>query len=127
MEENNDATNRMADKEGDNENLETFSWSWSEAEDGGAINMYMYNNTMSMENTVFTMTAGEEGMTGAGSSELEVNGDKLERMAGATQYGTNINMYMYDNEMSMNKTVFTWKVGGSSEGESEGKGGKGGK
>ena len=47
-----------------------------------------------------------------------MNGDAVDRMAGGATEVTgsdggmtvNINMYMYDNQMSMDNTVFTMKV-----------------
>ena len=78
------------------------SWTWSPDQAGGSINMYMYNNTMSMTNTNFSMdTAQSSGMW---------TGPAADRMAEAGGPEVNINMYMYDNNMSMDNTIFTMKV-----------------
>merc|ERR1719244_947585 len=108
-----DAGNRMNKPEVENDDDEMLSWSWSPSSTGGSINMHMYNNSMSMLNTVFTMGAGKEDMAGSGTSEKQINGEDLNRRgkdgqnSGNTPF-LNINMYMYDNSMTMNTTVFTF-------------------
>ena len=78
------------------------TWTWTPDQTGGSINMYMYNNTMSMTNTNFSMdTAQNSGMFTDGVAD---------RMAEARGTEVNINMYMYDNQMSMDNTIFTMKV-----------------
>ena len=46
------------------------TWSWSPDQAGGSINMYMYNNSMSMINTNFSMEGGEMEMGGEGEASL---------------------------------------------------------
>ena len=77
------------------------SWTWSPDQAGGSINMYMYNNTMSMTNTNFTMDT---------QASMEWPSGAVDRMTAAGGPEVNINMYMYDNEMSMDNTIFTMKV-----------------
>merc|ERR1719323_567139 len=90
------------------------------------INMWMSGNKMSMQDTFFSMNVGEEAvsssrsMTGEGDSTLESDGlvswtwspdqaggsnnmefpsDRMTAVGGGPE--VNINMYMYDNDMSM--------------------------
>ena len=93
------SSSRMAGVSSDTETQDGLvSWTWSPDQTGGSINMYMYNNTMSMTNTNFSMeTAG-----------MEVPTNRITSVSGGTE--VNINMYMYDNQMSMDNTVFTMKV-----------------
>ena len=94
------ASGRMAGQTSEEEALVT--WTWSPEQSGGSINMYMYNNTMSMTNTNFSMdTAQSSGMFTGGAAD---------RMTGAGGTEVNVNMYMYDNQMSMDNTVFSMKV-----------------
>merc|ERR1719244_1041044 len=108
-----DVDNRMTKPKVENDDDKMLSWSWSPSTTGGSINMYMYNNSMSMLHTVFTMGAGTEGLAGRGTSEKQINGEDLNRRgkegqnSGITPF-LNINMYMYDNSMTMNTTVFTF-------------------
>ena len=72
--------------------------------------MHMYNNSMSMLNTVFTMGAG---MAGSGTSDKQAMGEDLNRKGKGEQNDgntplLNINMCMYENIMTMNTTVFTF-------------------
>ena len=90
------ASSRMADTDVQ-EGL--VSWTWSPDQAGGSINMYMYNNTMSMTNTNFSMDT---------ESAMEVPADRMTAVSGGPE--VNINMYMYDNDMSMDNTIFTMKV-----------------
>ena len=53
---------------GEQEGLVT--WSWSPDQAGGSINMYMYNNSMSMTNTNFSMEGGEMEMGGEGEASV---------------------------------------------------------
>merc|ERR1712012_1068 len=77
------------------------SWTWSPDQAGGSINMYMYNNTMSMTNTNFSMDTDLD-------NNMEFPSDRMTAVGGGRE--VNINMYMYDNDMSMDNTVFTMKV-----------------
>ena len=77
------------------------SWTWSPDQAGGSINMYMYNNTMSMTNTNFSMDTDLD-------NNMEFPSDRMTAVGGGPE--VNINMYMYDNDMSMDNTVFTMKV-----------------
>ena len=99
------ASSRMADNGQTNAGIEAdglVTWTWSPDQAGGSINMYMYNNTMSMTNTNFSMdTAKSSGMFTGGAAD---------RMTGAGGPEVNINMYMYDNQMFMDNTVFSMKV-----------------
>ena len=93
---------RMAGTGETSEEEALVTWTWSPDQAGGSINMYMYNNTMSMTNTNFSMdTAKSSGM---------FTGEAADRMTGAGGTEVNINMYMYDNQMSMDNTVFSMKV-----------------
>ena len=78
------------------------SWTWSPDQAGGSINMYMYNNTMSMTNTDFSLDTQ--------AASMEWPSGAADRMATAGGPEVNINMYMYDNDMSMDNTVFIMKV-----------------
>merc|ERR1711872_365941 len=108
-----ESSDRMTKPKEENDGDEIISWSWSQSNNGGSINMHMYNNNMSMVDTVFTMGPDMGGMNWDGSSEMEINGENLERsgkkgQSGQDNFSLNINMYMYDNQMAMNKTVFTF-------------------
>ena len=48
------------DPEAGPEGLESISWLWGGSPVASTINMYMYNSSMSMENTVFTLAADSE-------------------------------------------------------------------
>ena len=96
------ASGRMAGQTSEDEEEALVTWTWSPEQTGGSINMYMYNNTMSMTNTNFSMdTAQSSGMFTGGAAD---------RMTGAGGTEVNVNMYMYDNQMSMGNTVFSMKV-----------------
>ena len=93
---------RMAGNGETSEEEALVTWTRSPDQAGGSINMYMYNNTMTMTNTNFSMdTAKSSGMFTGGAAD---------RMTGAGGPEVNINMYMYDNQMSMDNTVFSMKV-----------------
>ena len=98
------ASSRMADNGQTNAGIEAdglVTWTWSPDQAGGSINMYMYNNTMSMTNTNFSMDTDPASFPrGAVTDRMTVGGGPE----------VNINMYMYDNYMSMNNTVFTMRV-----------------
>ena len=102
--------NRVTKPEDENADDKVMSWSWSPSSTGGSINMHMYNNSMSMLNTVFTMGAG---MAGSGTSDKQTMGEDLNRKGKGEQNDgntplLNINMCMYENIMTMNTTVFTF-------------------
>merc|ERR1712142_572199 len=108
-----EAFDRMTKVKEENDDEEIISWSWSPSNNGGSISMHMYNNSMSMVDTVFTMGSDMGSMNWNGSSVMEINGENLERsgkkgQSGLDNFSLNINMYMYDNQMAMNKTVFTF-------------------
>merc|ERR1712025_944295 len=108
-----ESSDRMTKPKEENDGDDIVSWSWSPSRSGGSINMHMYNNTMSMVDTVFTMGSGIRSMSWNGSSKKEINGENLERsgkkeQSGKDNFTLNINMYMYNNHMAMNKTVFTF-------------------
>merc|ERR1711899_479747 len=64
----------------DDESTETWSWSWKPSSVGGTINMYMYKNAMSMENTVFTMNVDDDNhMSGSASASLDSTNPMMER------------------------------------------------
>merc|ERR1712183_829682 len=109
-----DAGDRMTKPKDENDDDKVLSRSWSPSSTGGSITMHMYNNSMSMLNTVFTMAAGTEGaMAGSGTHGKQINGEDLNRRGKEGQNSgntplLNINMYMYDNIMTKNTTVFTF-------------------
>ena len=82
--EEEEAANRAMDPEAGPEGLESYSWSWADSPVGGTINMYMYNNSMSMENTVFTLATRAGTTAMAADSEMEVKGGITSTPAGAT-------------------------------------------
>ena len=97
------ASSRMAGQTAEQEEDGLVSWTWSPGQAGGTINMYMYNNSMTMTNTNFSMDTEP-------ASDV-FPGDAADRMAGdGGGVDVSINMYMYDNQMSMDNTVFTMKV-----------------
>ena len=97
------ASSRMAGAEQTPEETQEglVTWTWTPDQAGGSINMYMYNNTMSMTNTDFSMDKAQSSGMWTGPTD---------RMAEAGGPEVNINMYMYDNNMSMDNTIFTMKV-----------------
>merc|ERR1711982_180693 len=96
--EEEEVSGRMAGTGETSEEEALETWTWSPDQAGGSINMYMYNNTMSMTNTNFSMdTAKSSGMFTGGAADRTG--------AGGTE--VNINMYMYYNQMSMDNTVFS--------------------
>ena len=74
-----DVTSRMTGPMEDNDDAGMFSWAWSPSNKGGSINMYMYNNSMAMLNTVFTMAGEGDDMIGDGNSEKEINVEALDK------------------------------------------------
>ena len=95
-----EASGRMADQTSDDAQEGLVTWSWSPDQAGGTINMYMYNNTMSMTNTDFSLDKGQ----------MLNKGGAADRMAEAGGMEIIVNMYMYDNQMSMDNTVFKMNV-----------------
>jgi len=110
---------RMANGGADDEKTKTWSWSWTPSPIGGTVNMYMYKNAMSMEDTVFTMNIGGDGsMSGSASADF-ASTMPLERSfgwmrsskGGPSGEGLSVNMFMYNNSMTMKETIFTMEVG----------------
>ena len=95
------ASSRMAGQTPEETQEGLVTWTWTPDQAGGSINMYMYNNTMSMTNTDFSMDKAQSSGMWTGPTD---------RMAEAGGPEVNINMYMYDNNMSMDNTIFTMKV-----------------
>merc|ERR1712109_345369 len=102
----------------DDESTETWSWSWKPSSVGGTINMYMDKNAMSMEDTVFTMNVDDDGnMSGSASASLDST-NPMERsfawmrsgLGGQAGKALSVNMFMFNNTMSMNETIFTMDV-----------------
>jgi len=59
------------DDGGATDKTKTWSWSWTPSPIGGTVNMYMYKNAMSMEDTVFTMNVADDGiMSGSASADF---------------------------------------------------------
>jgi len=103
----------------DDESTETWSWSWKPSSVGGTINMYMYKNAMSMEDTVFTMNVNDDGnMSGSASASLDSTNPIMERsfawmrsgLGGQDGKALSVNMFMFNNTMSMKETIFTMDV-----------------
>jgi len=103
----------------DDESTETWSWSWKPSSVGGTINMYMYKNAMSMEDTVFTMNVDDNGnMSGSASASLDSTNPIMERsfawmrsgLGGQDGKALSVNMFMFNNTMSMKETIFTMDV-----------------
>jgi len=109
---------RMADG-GDEETTKTWSWSWTPSPIGGTVNMYMYKNAMSMEDTVFTMNVADDGSMSGSASANFASTMPLERSFGwmrsgkggsSSGKGLSVNMFMYNNSMAMKETIFTMDV-----------------
>jgi len=104
--------------EGDEATTKTWSWSWTPSPIGGTVNMYMYKNAMSMEDTVFTMNVAEDGSMSGSASAGFGSTMPLERsfgwmrssQGGASNKGLSVNMFMYNNSMAMKETIFTMDV-----------------
>jgi len=111
-----EGADRMADG-GDDETAKTWSWSWTPSPIGGTVNMYMYKNAMSMDDTVFTMNVADDGsMSGSASADF-ASTMPLERSFGwmrnggsSSGKGLSVNMFMYNNSMAMKETIFTMDV-----------------
>merc|ERR1719305_2070830 len=95
--------------EGDEATTKTWSWSWTPSPIGGTVNMYMYKNAMSMEDTVFTMNVAEDGsFSGSASANFE-SSRPGERSFGRMRSGKgsqrgeglSVNMFMFNNSMAM--------------------------
>merc|ERR1712109_327762 len=100
-------------------------WDWLEGlvTDGTSdaainVNMYMAYNQMSMENTVFTMNVDDDGnMSGSASASLDST-NPMERsfawmrsgLGGQAGKALSVNMFMFNNTMSMKETIFTMDV-----------------
>merc|ERR1711936_204830 len=108
---------RMPDG-GDEETTKTWSWSWTPSPIGGTVNMYMYKNAMSMEDTVFTMNVADDGsFSGSASANFESTrpGERSfgrMRSGKGSQHGEglSVNMFMFNNSMAMKETIFTMDV-----------------
>jgi len=81
--------------------------------------MYMYKNAMSMEDTVFTMNVNDDGnMSGSASASLDSTNPIMERsfawmrsgLGGQDGKALSVNMFMFNNTMSMKETIFTMDV-----------------
>jgi len=107
---------------GDEATTKTWSWSWTPSLIGGTVNMYMYKNAMSMEDTVFTMNVADDGSMSGSSSANFGSTMPLERSfgwmrsgrqgGGVSSKGLSVNMFMYNNSMAMKETIFTMDVDG---------------
>jgi len=105
---------------GDEATTKTWSWSWTPSPIGGTVNMYMYKNAMSMEDTVFTMNVADDGSMSGSSSANFGSTMPLERSfgwmrsggqgGGVSGKGLSVNMFMYNNSMAMKETIFTMDV-----------------
>merc|ERR1711950_98157 len=104
---------------GDDQTAKTWSWSWTPSSIGGSVNMYMYKNAMSMEDTVFTMNVADDGSMSGSASANFASTMPLERSFGwmrsgkggsSSNKGLFVNMFMYNNSMTMKETIFTMDV-----------------
>jgi len=104
---------RMAEG-GDDQTAKTWSWSWTPSPIGGSVNMYMYKNAMSMEDTVFTMNVANDGIMSGSASANFGSTMPWERSSGkggsSSGKGLSVNMFMYNNSMAMKETIFTMDV-----------------
>jgi len=72
------------------------------------INMHMFNNTMSMTDTIFNFNVGV-----AATTSVSASTDKNSGQPGTSSDSTDSKKYIYNQEMSMTNTIFTMNVGGS--------------
>merc|ERR1711994_1166323 len=81
---------------------------------GGTVNMYMYKNAMSMEDTVFSMNVADDGsFSGSASANFGSTrpGERsFGRMRSGKGEGLSVNMFMFNNSMAMKETIFTMDV-----------------
>merc|ERR1719205_100992 len=97
----------------DDESTETWSWSWKPSSVGGTINMYMYKNAMSMEDTVFTMNVDDNGnMSGSASASLDSTNPIMEReklLFSIKKYPDFLNAAYQNRRVVADKTFLSWR------------------
>merc|ERR1712001_545222 len=110
---------RMVSTGSDAETTEAWSWTWTPSPiGGGTVNMYMYKNAMSMEDTVFSMNVVDDGSFSGSASANFGSTRPGERSFGRMRSGKgsqrgeglSVNMFMFNNSMTMKETIFTMDV-----------------